>query len=65
MPEGPPIGQREYYAGQALAGLMANPEHVNREELSLKELPLQGDSFVTQMAKLAWALADAMLKEKT
>lgn len=45
---------REWYAGQALAGLMADPKCCPEEDETRAE-------WLTAMARLAFALADAMI----
>ncbi len=53
----PQMSPLEYFAGQALAGIVANPTLVNDNN------PMD-PTGVGLTAKLAWALAEAMVKNQ-
>lgn len=53
---------RQYYAGQALAGLCATMGRMERADIADDEL--RGVALGVQFAQTAFALADAMLDEE-
>ena len=52
---------RDWFAGQALAGLMSNPEHVSQAVLDVGERNL---SLIQTAARYSYLLADAMMTER-
>lgn len=52
---------RDYFAGQALAGLMANPERYNYIASQVRTYQLTQEEASAKNARKAYYLADAML----